>query len=195
MKEKSIALVSLDAIEDCIYLIRGQKVMLDRDLAALYQAPAGRLNEQVRRNLKRFPSDFMFQLTTEEALYLRSQFAILGARGRGRHSKYRPRVFTEQGVAMLSGVLHSDRAIEVNVAIMRAFARMRRILSSNEELSGKLEELETKLIAHDYQIEDILKAIRKLMREPQKRKLKIGYLAGTDRTPHGSMNFYNKGNL
>jgi hypothetical protein len=111
-------LIPLERIERSILLIRGHKVMLDRDLAALYGVATKRLNEQVRRNLARFPDDFMFQLDAEEAEILRSQIATLKL-GRGRHRKYRPYAFTEHGVAMLSSVLNSDRAIEVNIAIMR----------------------------------------------------------------------------
>lgn len=114
-----------ETITEQIYLIRGRKVMLDRDLALLYGVPTYRLNEQVKRNNKRFPNDFMFKLNKEEYTVLRSQNAILK---RGAHSKYLPHVFTEQGIAMLSGVLNSDRAIEVNIAIMRTFTKMRELL-------------------------------------------------------------------
>ncbi|HLA51624.1 MAG TPA: ORF6N domain-containing protein, partial [Thermodesulfobacteriota bacterium] len=112
-------LIPLDPIAQRILLIRGHRVMLDSDLAEIYEVPAKRLNEQVRRNIKRFPPDFMFQLTPEEFTSLRSQNATLKI-GRGQHRKYLPYAFTEQGVAMLSGVLNSERAIDVNVAIMRA---------------------------------------------------------------------------
>ncbi len=172
MKNKTIAVVSLDAIEDCIYFVRGQKVMLDRDLALLYGVETFNLNKAVRRNKNRFPEDFMFPLTREEYHSLRFQIGILK---RGRHSKYMPLVFTQEGVAMLSGILHSSRAVEVNVAIMRAFVRMRQMLSANHELAKKLEELENKLIAHDYRIGDIVKAIRKLMHRPRKPRPRIGF--------------------
>jgi phage regulator Rha-like protein len=151
--------------------------MLDSELAGLYGVELRALIQAVKRNLRRFPDDFMFQLTLEEYRSLRSQIVILNNRGRGRHRKYIPYVFTEQGVAMLSGLLHSSRAIETNIAIMRAFVRMREMLAENQVLSEKLKELENKLIAHDYQIEDILTAIRNLMREPKKHKPKIGYLS------------------
>src|SRR5258707_347686 len=118
-----------ERIERAILLIRGHKVMLDGDLAQLYDVTTKRLNEQVRRNFKRFPNDFMIQSTDAEADALRSQFATLKT-GRGQHRKYRPYAFTEQGVAMLSTVLNSERAIEVNIAIVRAFVRLRQIMST-----------------------------------------------------------------
>jgi len=124
-----------------IYIIRRQKVMLDSDLAALYGVTTKRLNEQVRRNIKRFPADFMFRLTAEEGHSLRSQFATLET-GRGKHRKYLPMVFTENGVAMLSGVLNSDRAISVNISIMRTFTNFRQLLASDESLSAKIENIE-----------------------------------------------------
>ena len=124
-KMAQLSLIPAERIEKSILLIRGQKVLLDRDLAELYEVPIKRLNEQVRRNLRRFPDDFMFQPTADEATALRSQFATLKT-GRGQHRKFLPYTFTEQGVAMLSSVLNSDRAIEVNIAIMRAFVRLRK---------------------------------------------------------------------
>lgn len=148
--------------------------MLDSDLAVLYGVSVKRLNEQVRRNHKRFPGDFMFQLTPEESWVLRSQFATL-QKGRGRHRKYLPYVFTEQGVAMLSGILHSDRAIQVHVAIMRAFVRLRAILATHKELAGQLAELERRISAHDGTIRSILDAIRELMAPSEKLKGKLGF--------------------
>ena len=132
-------LVFADKIESLIKVIRGQQVMLDRDLATLYGVEVKRLNEQVKRNIKRFPKDFMFQLTKEECL--RSQFATLNE-GRGQHLKYMPYVFTENGVAMLSSVLRSDTAIEVNIRIMRAFTSMRHFLQNNVEVFQRLSTLE-----------------------------------------------------
>ena len=132
-------LVFADKIESLIKVIRGQQVMLDRDLATLYGVEVKRLNEQVKRNIKRFPKDFMFQLTKEECL--RSQFATLNE-GRGQHLKYMPYVFTENGVAMLSSVLRSDTAIEVNIRIMRAFTSMRHFLQNNAEVFQRLSTLE-----------------------------------------------------
>ena len=128
-------LVGVDNIEPLIKIIRGQQVMLDRDLATLYGVETKRLNEQVKRNIKRFPEDFMFQLTKEECL--RSQIATLNE-GRGQHLKYMPYVFTENGVAMLSSVLRSDTAIEVNIRIMRAFTSMRHFLQNNAEVFQRL---------------------------------------------------------
>jgi phage regulator Rha-like protein len=169
------SMIPTERIERSILLIRGHKVMLDEDLAKLYGVSPKRLNEAVRRNIKRFPSDFMFQLTWDENDSLRSQFATL-KRGRGRHRKYLPYAFTEQGVAMLSSILNSDRAIEVNIEIMRAFVRLRRILSSHKELARKLEDLERRIGAHDQQIQAVFQAIRQLMAPPATKKRKIGFL-------------------
>ena len=143
-------------------MIRGQKVMLDTDLADLYQAPTFRLNEQVKRNRNRFPPHFMFQLfqlTKEEAKSLTSQFAR-SKEGRGGRRTL-PYVFTEQGVAMLSTVLNSDRAIQVNIVIMRAFVKLRELLSSHKEVLQKLDQLERKYERHDAQIKVVFDAIRK----------------------------------
>lgn len=137
------ALVPIEVIEKKILLIGGQKVMLDSDLAALYGVTTKRLNEQVRRNLKRFPADFMYQLSQEEFESLRSHSATLKA-GRGKHRKYLPYAFTEQGIAMLSSILNSDRAIDVNIQIMRAFVKLREMMSSHKDLTRKLTELEKK---------------------------------------------------
>jgi len=161
-----------EVIEKKIYLIRGHKVMLDRDLAKLYGVSTKRINEQVRRNIKRFPEDFMFQLTKAEDNSLRSHFATLK---RGQHSKYLPYAFTEQGVAMLSSVLHSERAIQVNIAIMRAFVKLRQILATHKELAYKLSELERKIERHDTEIKAIFDAIRQLMTPAEKPKRKIGF--------------------
>ena len=171
MADKKL-ITSVEQIESRIFLIRGQKVMLDEDLAALYEVEVKVLNQAVKRNLDRFPDDFMFQLTAEEALPLRSQIVTLKS-GRGQHRKYSPYAFTEQGVAMLSSVLHSDRAIQVNIEIMRAFVRLRQMLSTNAELSRKLATLEKK---YDVQFKAVFEAIRELMTplEP-KKKLPIGF--------------------
>jgi hypothetical protein len=165
--------VAIGRVERIILLIRGQKVILDSDLAQLYGVTTGNLNKAVKRNIDRFPNDFMFQLTPEEHKSLRFQF---GSLEKGRHSKYLPYAFTEQGVAMLSSVLRSNRAIEVNIAIMRAFVRLRQILATHKELSRKLEDLERKLGDHDEQIKTIFEAIRQLMLPPDKKgKKKIGF--------------------
>ena len=145
--------------------------MMDTDLAMLYGVPTKRLNEQVRRNKKRFPADFMFQLTAEEVDRLRSQVATLKP-GRGQHRKYRPYVFTEQGVAMLSSVLHSERAIQVNIAIMRVFVRLREMIASNRGLARRLNELEKK---YDSQFRIVFEAIRDLMAEPEPKVKRIGF--------------------
>lgn len=149
--------------------------MLDKELAKLYGVSTKRLNEQVKRNVKRFPEDFMFQLTWEEAESSRSQFATLK---KGRNIKYLPYAFTEQGVAMLSGVLNSERAVQVNIAIMRAFVRLRQILSTNKELAHKLAQLERKTEKHDTEIRAIFEAIRQLMAPPERPKRKIDFHPG-----------------
>jgi hypothetical protein len=162
------ALIPVEIIEKKILLLRGEKVMLDADLAELYAVPTKRLNEQVRRNLRRFPSDFMFQLTAEEAGFLRSQIATSRRGGR----RYLPYAFTEQGVAMLSSVLNSERAIEVNILIMRAFVRLREMIASHKDLAKRLDDLEKK---YDAQFKVVFDAIRELMRPPAKSKRKIGF--------------------
>jgi len=152
--------------------------MVDADLAELYEVPTKRRNEQVRRNLKRFPEDFMFQLTAEEAESLRSQFATLKPTGRGRHRKYLPYVFTEQGVAMLSNVLNSERAIEANIVIMRAFVRLREMMLSNDELNRKINALEQK---YDEKFKVVFTALRKLIAAPEKPRREIGFKTGKQR--------------
>jgi len=161
-------IASVEQIESRMFLIRGQKVMLSTHLADLYEVEPRVLVQAVKRNIERFPEDFMFQLTSEEALLLRSQVVILKS-GRGQHRKYSPYAFTEQGVAMLSSVLHSDHAIQVNIEIMRAFVRLRQMLSSNAELSRKLAALEKK---YDIQFKAVFVAIRELMTplEPRKKR-------------------------
>jgi ORF6N domain len=169
----SAALVPQEVIENKIFLIRDKKVMLDKDLAVLYDVTTGNLNKAVKRNLARFPEDFMFQLTKEEAVRLRFQ---IGSLKRGQHIKYLPYVFTEQGVAMLSGVLTSIRAVEVNVAIMRVFVKLREIVSSNQRIMQRLNELERKMETKDEEVQAIFQAIRDLMEpQPAKRKPKIGF--------------------
>jgi hypothetical protein len=170
-------MIPQEIVEQKIFVIRGQKVMLDRDLALLYKVTTGRLNEQVRRNIKRFPDDFMFQLTEHEYQHLISQFAI--ARWGGR--RHMPYVFTEQGVAMLSSVLNSERAIQVNIAIMRVFVKIKQILSTHKELAHKLNDLEHKLEKHDGEIKLIFQAIREMMTAPaepppEQPKRRIGFL-------------------
>lgn len=148
-------------IENRIYMIRGEKVMLDSDLARLYQVPVKRLNEQVTRNIERFPPDFMFRLHEQEYMILKSQFATLGKELEHR-PRARPRVFTEHGIAMLSSVLKSKQAVLVNVAIIRAFIKIRRLLASNAHLAKRLDALEKEYDSH---FRRVFKAIRKLMKE------------------------------
>jgi hypothetical protein len=156
-------------VERNILLIRGHRVMLDTDLAKLYGVPTKVLNQAVKRNATRFPSDFMFQLTSEETTALRSQIVTSKSRG-GR--QYRPYAFTEQGVAMLSSVLHSERAIQVNIAIMRAFVQLREMIGSNKGLARRLNELEKK---YDSQFRVVFEAIRELMAEPEPKVKRIGF--------------------
>lgn len=164
------ALVPPERIEGRILVIRDQKVMLDSDLAALYGVPTRRLNEQVRRNRARFPADFMFQLTDQELESLRSQIAT-SKRGRGGR-RYAPLVFTEQGVAMLSSVLRSKRAVLVNVEIMRAFVRLRAMAFSYRDLARQLAVLEKK---YDVQFKAVFDAIRQLMTPPERSRRRIGF--------------------
>ena len=164
-------IASTEQVERQILLFRGHRVLLDVHLAALYGVTTKRLNEQVRRNHSRFPDDFMFQLMLDEVEALRSQIATSeGGRG-GR--RYAPYVFTEQGVAMLSTVLNSERAIQVNIEIMRAFVRLPQLLASNDRLARKLEALEKK---YDGQFKVVFDAIRQLMTPPEPKKRKIGFL-------------------
>ncbi|MEA3494349.1 MAG: ORF6N domain-containing protein [Candidatus Margulisiibacteriota bacterium] len=160
-------MVPEERIESKIFLIRGQKVMLDRDLAKLYGVKPRRLREQVKRNIKRFPPDFMFQLNNEEVKVMVSQNAIPSIKHLGG---YLPYAFTEQGIAMLSSVLKSDRAISVNIAIVRAFVKLRQVLATHKEVSRKLKELEQKVEGHDKEIKAVFDAIRKLMEPDQKTK-------------------------
>ncbi len=164
-------LIPAEVIAAKILIIRGKKVMLDSDLAVLYGVKTKRLNEQVERNKKRFPEDFMFRLTDEEANFLRSHFATSKRGGR----RYLPRVFTQEGVAMLSSVLNSERAIMVNIQVMRAFVRLRQILSLHKDFARKLRELEEKLEAHDLDIHDIFEAMRQLMGLPKAKKVIKGF--------------------
>ena len=166
------ALIPVEIIEKKILLIRGEKVMLDSELAELYGVEVKHLKRQVRRNISRFPEDFMFQLLKEEYESLRRHFGTLK---RGEHSKYLPYVFTEQGVAMLSSVLNSERAVQVNIAIMRVFVKIREILSTHKELAHKLADLERKIERHDGEIKAVFDAIRQLMIPPEPKRKKIGF--------------------
>ena len=168
-------------IQSAILLIRGQRVLLDRDLAALYGVTTGHLNRAVRRNVNRFPSDFMFQLTADEAEAVRCQIGILQ---KGLHFKYLPCVFTQEGVAMLSGALNSPRAEQVNIAIMRAFVRLRETLSLHKELAHKLSELERKIENHDESIRTLFEAIHQLMTPPEAPRREIGFHVKESSTPY-----------
>ena len=169
-KENATIAIPDEAIEKRIYFIREQKVMLDGDLSNLYEVPTHRLNEQVTRNRSRFPEDFMFRLTLHEVDSLRSQNAISKSSRGGR--RYRPRAFTEQGVAMLSSVLRGERAVHVNVAIMRAFVRLRRLTLDNEELARKFAAMARK---YDAQFKVVFVAIRELMKPASSSKRRFGF--------------------
>ena len=166
MTEKSV--VPTERIEHAIVVLRGHRVMLDEALAGLYDVEVRALNQAVKRNADRFPADFMFQLTQEEASLLRSQTVTL-EHGRGQHRKY---PFTEQGVAMLSSVLRSPRAVQVNIEIMRAFVRLRAMLQANAELARRLDALEKK---YDTQFRAVFDAIRQLMAPPAHPRPRIGF--------------------
>jgi len=192
------SLIPIERIEQSILLIRGHKIMLDGDLATLYGVSTKVLNQAVKRHRDRFPEDFMFQLTMEEAktwwseiveTRLRSQSVTL--KRRGQHIKYRPYAFTEHGILMLSSVLNSERAIQVNIEIMRAFVRLRQMLSSNRELAKRLDELERK---YDAQFKVVFDAIRELMRpsEPEPPKKRIGFLVEEPHVPYDSSKGFKK---
>ena len=169
---ESQSVIPAERIEQSILLLRGHKVMLDADLAALYGVSIKAFNQAVKRNRQRFPEDFIFQLTAEETAALRSQIVTLET-GRGKHRKYLPYAFTEQGVAMLSSVLNSDRAVRVNIEIMRAFVRLRQLLASHADLARKLDALERK---YDAQFRVVFDAIRQMMEPPpEKPKGRIGF--------------------
>lgn len=168
-------LIPAEIIEKRIFFIRGQKVMIDRDLAELYQVKTMVLNQAVKRNLERFPEGFMFQLTKEEKkelITICDKFTLL------KHSYHLPYAFTEQGVAMLSSVLKSRRAILVNILIMKTFVRLRELLSSHTDILHKVENMEKK---YDSQFKVVFDAIRKMMEPPQKTIHKIGFLRGGEK--------------
>jgi hypothetical protein len=165
---KTENIMPIEVIEGKIMYVRNQKVILDYNLAKLYRVPTGVFLQSVVRNIRRFPDDFMFRLNEEEVNSLRSQIVISKRGGR----RYLPYVFTEQGVAMLSGVLRSERAISVNIEIMRTFVRLREILSSHKELARKIEQMEKQ---YDAQFKIVFDAIRQLMNVPGKSKKRIGF--------------------
>lgn len=166
-------------IQQAIVIVRGQRVMLDRDLAALYKVETKALKRAVTRNAARFPSDFMFVLNPNEVVNLRCQIGTSNSWG---GSRYAPMAFTEQGVAMLSSVLKSDRAVQVNIAIMRAFVQLRNLLSSHADLARKVEELEKK---YDSQFRTVFEAIRELMTPPEQPRKQIGFHVRERRLKYG----------
>lgn len=165
--------ISISEIESKIFIVRNNKIMLDSDLAELYGVTTKRLNQQVNRNLKRFPRDFMFHLTKDEHERLKLQFAT-SKKGRGGR-RTPPFVFTEHGAIMLASVLNSKRAIEASVLVVRAFVRLRELLSSQKEITRKIAELERRLTGHDQDLKAILTAIKQLMSPPIVRKKRIGF--------------------
>ncbi|MBI5150368.1 MAG: ORF6N domain-containing protein [Candidatus Omnitrophica bacterium] len=173
------ALVSSDVINQRIFILRGHKVMLSPHLAELYGVEVRALIQAVKRNKGRFPADFMFQLTWKEMEFLKSQIVTSRSQivilKKGKNIKYLPYAFTEQGVAMLSSILKSKRAVRVNIAIMRAFVKLREMLSTHKELAFQFRELERKVGKHDEDIQAIFRAIQRLMAEPEKPKIKIGF--------------------
>ncbi len=176
-KEQELAKVPLNDLEPPILTLRGQKVLLDRDLAAIYGTTVGALNQAVKRNKGRFPSDFMFQLSWEETRLvsdLRSQNVILK---RGGHLKFRPNAFTEHGAVMLAAILNSPVAVAASIQVVRAFVRLRQVLLSHEEFRGKLEAIEKRLEDHDEKFAAVFEAIRALMNEDDEevKRPQIGY--------------------
>lgn len=170
-------LVPDETIATQIHWIRGEKVMLAFDLAKLYGVPTYRLNEAVKRNMDRFPDDFMFQLTQEECTNLTSQFAMSSSWGGRRRP---PNAFTEHGVLMLSSVLNSERAIAVNIRIMRVFVRMNRILMNDRELMHLLEHMEGRQEAHAEALQELFEAVKQLMEKPAMDRKRLGYKGGDD---------------
>ena len=186
-------IIPVSRVAQTIRLLRGKKVLLDFDLAFLYGVPVKVLNQAVKRNRERFPADFMFRLTDDEARFLRSNSPALGVEAIGyeastanwsrfvtsspkhRGAKYRPYAFTEEGVAMLSSVLKSKRAVKVNIAIMRAFVKLRQMLETNRELAQKFSELEKRIGKHDEEIVAIIEASRQLMTPSEKPRREIGF--------------------
>ncbi len=182
---ESTALIPVERIEQKIFLIRGQKVMLGSDLAELYQVPTKAFNQAILRNRDRFPEGFMFRLTSEEASALRSQFVTL-EKGRGRYSKYAPNAFTEHGVAMLSSVLRSQRAVQMNILIIRAFIKLRDMVATHKDLAERMEKLEATQKRHASVITLLAEEIEQL-KEPPKLipKRRIGFVSAEQTRPKG----------
>jgi phage regulator Rha-like protein len=169
-------IVPLETIVSSILELRGKKVLIDRDIAKLYDIETRALKQAVRRNIKRFPEDFMFELTNEELINWRSQFVTSNS-GINMGLRYNPMAFTEHGIAMLSSVLKSAKAIEINIQIIRAFVKMRELLSTNKQLAVKITELENKLDNHDETLVEIIQALKQLMSPDVKNKKQIGFKA------------------
>ncbi|MCX5750730.1 MAG: ORF6N domain-containing protein [Candidatus Saganbacteria bacterium] len=167
-------LIPIERVERRIYLIRGQKVMLDRDIAELYEAATKVLKQAVKRNMARFPEDFMFELTNEEFQNWRSQFVTSNSDKIGL--RWKPFAFTEQGIAMLSGIIQSSKAVQVNIAIMRAFVRIRQMIFTHKDLAQKFKELEGRVGGHDQQIRGLFDAIQKILEIEEKPKNRIGFI-------------------
>lgn len=161
-------------VDQIIYTIRGHRVMLSTDLARIYEVEPRALIQALKRNLERFPPDFMFQLTTQETTFLRSQIVILEP-GRGKYSKYLPYAFTEQGVAMLSSVINSLGAIQANIAIMRSFVRLRQMALTHKDVAFALAEIARKVHGHDETFKIVFDALRKLMQPPPRPRKRIGF--------------------
>lgn len=174
-KKKQPTPVSQEQINGSILLLRGQRVILDRDLAAIYGVETRTLNQAVKRNAERFPEDFMFQLTPTEIESLRSQFVILKS-GRGQHAKFLPHVFTEHGAVQAANILNSPRAVTMGIHVVRAFVQLRSLLASSSELAQKFAELERRVSTHDQAIVGILKTLRELMNPPQPKRRPIGFV-------------------
>jgi len=181
-------IIPVSRVAQAIRVLRGERVLLDFDLATLYGVETRALNQAVKRNVDRFPSDFMFQLSAEEAEMISqpvppsaaghivsNSSQIVMSSGKYRGKRYRPYAFTEEGIAMLSSVLNSERAVKVNIAIMRAFVKLRQMLDTNRELAQKFSELERRVGKHDEEIAGILEAIRQLMAAPEKPRREIGF--------------------
>jgi hypothetical protein len=182
-------LIPSERLDNAIVEIRGRKVMLSHDLASLYGVSTRRLNEQVKRNAGRFPSDFMFQLTWEEAQALRSQTVTLDEASlrsqsatlkRGKHHKYRPYAFTEHGAVMAATILNSPRAVEVSVFVVRAFVRLSRVAADQRRFALKLAEIEAKLATHDRSFQVVFATIKQLMQPPEPKKKRIGFATDPD---------------
>ena len=161
------------AVESRILLLRHQRVILDTDIADLYGVPVKVLNQQVKRNRERFPADFVFQLTSKEDAVLRSQF-VTSKQGRGGR-RYAPYAFTEHGAIMAATVLNSERAVQMSVFVVRAFVRLREMLATNRKLAGKIDELENRLDTHDSTIQDLIEAIKELMKPEDPPRKRIGF--------------------